>query len=66
MTNTSQSIYCHPSHGPTFGAHDINITNAAIGATSFPVSYNNNKGGATQLTYTMMTGNPSGNGFNIL
>jgi hypothetical protein len=66
MTNASQSIYCHPSYGPIFGAHDILINNNATGTTGFPVSYNNNKGGQSQQTYTMMTGNPSGSGFNIL
>lgn len=67
MTNATYSIHCNTNYGPTFGAgHDIYIGNAASGGTAFPNSYNNNKGGASQQTYTMMTGNPSGSGFNIL
>jgi hypothetical protein len=66
MTNASNSIYCHSGYGPTFGGHDIYIGNSSAGSTGFPVSYNNNKGGQSQQTYTMMTGNPSGSGFNIL
>ena len=67
MTNAAQSIYCHPNLGPTFGSgHDIYIANSASGSTGFPSTYNNNKGGQSQQTYTMMTGNPNGYGFNIL
>ena len=67
MTNAAHSIHGNASYGPTFGSgHDIYIANSASGSTGFPSTYNNNKGGQSQQTYTMMTGNPNGSSFNIL
>lgn len=42
------------------------LNNGGTGSTNFPSGYNNGLGGASQINYTLMCGNPSSNSFKVL
>lgn len=62
LTKAQYSIYCQTDYGPTFGAHDLYIGNGGNGTSNFCHSYNNGYS-KSQVTYTLMTGNPSAETF---